>query len=74
MIAELLGVPRKDWETLFRWTNEILGGGDPEFRRAGEDRISASFEAVRVFLSARVKLGSVSRLLRLNAGSRLPMS
>ncbi len=33
VIAEMLGVPRKDWPTLFRWTNEIIGGGDPEFQR-----------------------------------------
>ncbi len=32
VIAELLGVPRKDWEQLFRWTNETIGGGDPEFQ------------------------------------------
>jgi cholest-4-en-3-one 26-monooxygenase len=33
VIAELLGAPRKDWEQLFRWTNEIIGGGDPEFQQ-----------------------------------------
>jgi cholest-4-en-3-one 26-monooxygenase len=33
VIAELLGVPREDWPTLFRWTNEIIGSGDPEFQR-----------------------------------------
>src|SRR5581483_10776325 len=33
VIAEMLGVPRQDWPTLFRWTNEIIGGGDPEFQR-----------------------------------------
>lgn len=32
VIAELLGVPRKDWPTLFRWSNEIIGSGDPEFQ------------------------------------------
>jgi|HubBroStandDraft_4_1064222.scaffolds.fasta_scaffold19922_3 cholest-4-en-3-one 26-monooxygenase len=32
VIAELLGVPHKDWEQLFRWTNETIGGGDPEFQ------------------------------------------
>ena len=32
VIAELLGVPRKDWDQLFRWTNETIGGGDPEFQ------------------------------------------
>jgi cholest-4-en-3-one 26-monooxygenase len=33
VIAELLGAPRKDWDQLFRWTNEIIGGGDPEFQQ-----------------------------------------
>ncbi len=32
VIAELLGVPRKDWDQLFRWTNETIGGADPEFQ------------------------------------------
>src|SRR5581483_3773439 len=36
MIAWILGVPREDWELLFRWTNEIIGKDDPEFRRPGE--------------------------------------
>jgi cholest-4-en-3-one 26-monooxygenase len=33
VIAELLGAPREDWDQLFRWTNEIIGGGDPEFQQ-----------------------------------------
>jgi cytochrome P450 len=33
VIAELLGAPRKDWEMLFRWTNETIGSGDPEFQQ-----------------------------------------
>ncbi len=33
VIAEMLGVPRADWPKMFRWTNEIIGGGDPEFQR-----------------------------------------
>ena len=32
VIAELLGVPHEDWERLFRWTNEAIGGLDPEFQ------------------------------------------
>jgi cholest-4-en-3-one 26-monooxygenase len=36
VIAWLLGVPDEDWELLFRWTNEIIGKDDPEFRRADE--------------------------------------
>jgi len=33
VIAEMLGVPRRDWELLFRWTNEIIAPQDPEFQR-----------------------------------------
>jgi cytochrome P450 len=32
----MLGVPRADWELLFRWTNEVIGKDDPEYRRPGE--------------------------------------
>ena len=35
VIAEMLGVPRKDWELLFKWTNEVIAPEDPEFQ-AGE--------------------------------------
>jgi len=36
VIAWLLGVPRSDRALLFRWTNEVIGKDDPEFRRPGE--------------------------------------
>ena len=36
VIAWILGVPSDDWELLFRWTNEIIGKDDPEYRRPGE--------------------------------------
>ena len=32
VIAEMLGVPRADWQLLFRWTNEIIAPQDPEFQ------------------------------------------
>jgi len=32
VIAEMLGVPRPDWDRLFRWTNEIIAPQDPEFQ------------------------------------------
>ena len=35
VIAEMLGVPRPDWELLFRWTNESIAPQDPEFQLAG---------------------------------------
>jgi cytochrome P450 len=36
VLAELLGVPREDWQLMFRWTNAIVGSGDDEYR-LGED-------------------------------------
>ena len=36
VIALILGVPREDWTLLFRWTNEVIGKDDPEYRRPGE--------------------------------------
>jgi cytochrome P450 len=36
VVAWILGVPRRDWELLFRWTNEVIGKDDPEYRRPGE--------------------------------------
>ena len=36
VIAWILGVPRDDWGLLFRWTNEVIGKDDPEYRRPGE--------------------------------------
>lgn len=32
VIAEMLGVPRRDWDLLFRWTNEVIAPQDPEFQ------------------------------------------
>jgi cytochrome P450 len=36
VIAWSLGVPRDDWGLLYRWTNEVIGKDDPEYRRPGE--------------------------------------
>jgi cytochrome P450 len=36
VVSWILGVPSDDWQHLFRWTNEIIGKDDPEFRREGE--------------------------------------
>jgi cytochrome P450 len=36
VVAWILGVPRSDWGLLFRWTNEVIGAEDPEFRLPGE--------------------------------------
>jgi cholest-4-en-3-one 26-monooxygenase len=31
VLADMLGVPREDWQRMFRWTNQIAGAADPEF-------------------------------------------
>ncbi|HEY5697227.1 MAG TPA: cytochrome P450 [Acidimicrobiales bacterium] len=36
VIAWTLGVPREDVGLLHRWTNEVIGKNDPEYRREGE--------------------------------------
>jgi cholest-4-en-3-one 26-monooxygenase len=36
VIAWILGVPADDWPHLFRWTNEVIGKDDAEYRRPGE--------------------------------------
>jgi cholest-4-en-3-one 26-monooxygenase len=36
VIAWILGVPAADWPLLFRWTNEVIGKDDPEYRQPGE--------------------------------------
>ena len=36
VIASFLGVPSEDWTLLFRWTNEVIGKEDSEYRRPGE--------------------------------------
>jgi cholest-4-en-3-one 26-monooxygenase len=45
VIAEMLGVPRRDWDLLFRWTNEIIAPEDPEFR--GDASAEATRESAR---------------------------
>jgi len=32
VLADMLGVPRDDWEQLFRWTNQVAGSSDPEYQ------------------------------------------
>jgi len=35
VLADMLGVPREDWPSMFRWTNQIVGSSDPEFQPDG---------------------------------------
>ena len=45
VIAEMLGVPRSDWELLFGWTNRTIGAGDPEYREHGKTPLETMHEA-----------------------------
>jgi cholest-4-en-3-one 26-monooxygenase len=45
VISWVLGVPPEDWESLFRWTNEIIGKDDPEYRQPGESPEQTSTRA-----------------------------
>jgi cytochrome P450 len=36
VIAEMLGVPRSDWNLLFDWTNRTVGAGDAEYQPSGQ--------------------------------------
>ena len=47
VIAQMLGVPRQDWDLLFRWTNEIIAPQDLEFQK-GTPR--DTLEAARIEL------------------------
>lgn len=49
VLADMLGAPREDWPLLFRWTNQIAGSADPEYRIEG----ATQFETVK---SARESL------------------
>jgi cholest-4-en-3-one 26-monooxygenase len=45
VISWVLGVPQQDWEHHFRWTNEIIGKDDPEYRLPGESPEQTSMRA-----------------------------
>ncbi len=45
VISWVLGVPKADWELHFRWTNEIIGKDDPEYRLPGESPEQTSMRA-----------------------------
>ena len=41
IICEMMGIPNEDEDQVFRWTNVILGVGDPEFTTSFEDLFAA---------------------------------
>jgi len=51
VLAELLGVPREMWPTMFDWTNRVIGSADPEYQQEGQDAF-ATAQAARLQLFA----------------------
>jgi cytochrome P450 len=49
VIAEMLGIPRKDWDLLFRWTNEIIAPADPEFQKGQTAEETITRARIEVF-------------------------
>ena len=50
VLADMLGVPREDWELLFEWTNKFAGASDPEFQ--DEDDPERTVEKARLAMFA----------------------
>ena len=53
VIAHRMDLPRADWPRLFRWTNEMAGATDPQYRGPGESptetRLRATAEVFAYF-------------------------
>jgi cytochrome P450 len=53
VIAAMLGIPPEDRATVLRWTNEVIGGADPEFQSeasASETSLRAKDDLFRYFV------------------------
>jgi cholest-4-en-3-one 26-monooxygenase len=48
VLADMLGVPRDDWQRLFDWTNRLIGFTDPEFQQ-GQPKLSDERAARELF-------------------------
>ncbi len=44
IICDMMGIPSDDYAKIFKWTNTILGGGDPDFVTSYDDLIAQSLE------------------------------
>jgi len=49
VIALMLGVPEEDWHLLFRWTNEIIAPGDPEFQKGATTEETLTRARIELF-------------------------
>ena len=48
VLADMLGVPREDWELMFRWTNQIAGSATRIIRVGGETQFETVPPRTRV--------------------------
>lgn len=77
VIAWRMDLPQADWPRLFRWTNEMTGPTDPQYRRPGETptdtRLRATEEVFAYFADvvARRRRRPGDDLVSLLVGSRV---
>jgi cytochrome P450 len=44
IICDMMGIPSEDYGKIFKWTNTILGGGDPDMVTSYQDLMAQSLE------------------------------
>jgi len=60
VIAEMLGIPREDWQHMFRLSNTLLGAADPEYQGGATLKETAE-RARQEFLEYFARLSSARR-------------
>jgi cholest-4-en-3-one 26-monooxygenase len=60
VIAEMLGIPRDDWQYMFRLSNTLLGAADPEYQ-GGATLAETAARARQEFLEYFARLSSARR-------------
>ena len=60
VIAEMLGIPREDWQYMFRLSNTLLGAADPEYQR-GATLAETAQRARQEFLEYFARLSRARR-------------
>ncbi len=60
VIAEMLGIPREDWQHVFRLSNTLLGAADPEYQQ-GATLAETAERAQQEFLEYFRRLSSARR-------------
>jgi cholest-4-en-3-one 26-monooxygenase len=61
VLAELLGVPREMWPTMFDWTNRVIGSADPEYQDVGDDAFRTAQKARLSLFGCFVEMARVRR-------------